>query len=243
MYKKHPFEKGNKLYFGRSHVQLVGVVLEASSEAITVAHVELGCFYRKPQVRTFTPDESVKLISEDEWVKRTQDEPAFMTRDRYLDLQCEREALERAIAEGHDTEAGETRLELIELVMNEAPWTLHPDYGCIAKTEAALIEALEEVSQQLRDHPDVSRGNSKVHYCYHKAEGALKDAADRRVMPTDRFMTIQPAKPQFYFCGICGEWHPAGSDGDCRDDANRFTYDQLDAKYGVGGWAEVNMPA
>lgn len=188
MYKKHQFEKGNKLYFGRSHVQLVGVVLEASAERITVAHVELGCFFRKPQVIEFIPDESVKLISEDEWVKRTQDEPAFMTRDRYLDLQREREGLERANAEGHDTEEGDARLELIELVtielvMDEAPWTLHPDYGCIAKTEAALIDALEEVSQQLRDHPDVSRGNSKVHYCFHKAKGALKDAADRRVMP------------------------------------------------------------
>ena len=49
-------------------------------------------------------------------------------------------------------------------------------------------------------------------------------------------------KPQFYFCGICGEWHRTGFYGDCRDDASRFTYDQLDAEYGAGGWVEAPHP-
>lgn len=58
-----------------------------------------------------------------------------------------------------------------------------------------------------------------------------------------------PKPPQFYDCGICGHYHPINWDGDCRDDANRFTTDQLDEKYGVGefgkdgdGWEEVPMP-
>lgn len=49
-------------------------------------------------------------------------------------------------------------------------------------------------------------------------------------------------KPQFFFCGICGEWHRVGFDDDCRNDESRFTYDQLDAKYGIGGWVEAPQP-
>ncbi len=51
-----------------------------------------------------------------------------------------------------------------------------------------------------------------------------------------------PKRKQFYDCGICGAYHPANWDGDCRDDANRFAPDQLDAKYGEDGWEEVPMP-
>ncbi len=50
------------------------------------------------------------------------------------------------------------------------------------------------------------------------------------------------AKPKFYECGICGHCHPAEWNGDCREDANRFTNQQLDDKYGQDGWQEVPMP-
>lgn len=46
----------------------------------------------------------------------------------------------------------------------------------------------------------------------------------------------------FYDCGICGHWHPANWDGDCRDDANRYTSDDLDTRYGSDGWQEVETP-
>lgn len=36
----------------------------------------------------------------------------------------------------------------------------------------------------------------------------------------------------FYECGICGHCHPWDWNGDCRDDANRFTNDQLDVRFG-----------
>jgi len=49
-------------------------------------------------------------------------------------------------------------------------------------------------------------------------------------------------KPQFYECGICGALHPANWNGDCRDDANRFHTEQLDAKYGESNWEEVETP-
>lgn len=36
----------------------------------------------------------------------------------------------------------------------------------------------------------------------------------------------------YYDCGICGGIHQWRFNGDCRDNANRFTPDQLDAKHG-----------
>ena len=49
-------------------------------------------------------------------------------------------------------------------------------------------------------------------------------------------------KPKFYNCGICGWYHSASFDGDCRDDSERFTSLDLDLKYGSEGWEEVDMP-
>lgn len=39
----------------------------------------------------------------------------------------------------------------------------------------------------------------------------------------------------FYECGICGHYHPAKFDGDCRDDANRYGTNDLPE-----GWEEVD---
>ncbi len=46
-------------------------------------------------------------------------------------------------------------------------------------------------------------------------------------------------KPKFIECGCCRCMHPLNFSGDCRDDDNRFTLDQLDNKYGVLGWEEI----
>lgn len=48
--------------------------------------------------------------------------------------------------------------------------------------------------------------------------------------------------PKFYACGICDHYHPATWDGDCRDDQNRWTVEQLDRAFGVIGWTEVDTP-
>lgn len=45
----------------------------------------------------------------------------------------------------------------------------------------------------------------------------------------------------YYLCGICGHYHPADWNGDCREDQARFTGDELDRKHG-NGWVEVPMP-
>ena len=56
----------------------------------------------------------------------------------------------------------------------------------------------------------------------------------------------------FYECGICGHLHPRDWDGDCRDDGNRFTYNDLEDTWGketldcfdeeTPGWRLVPMP-
>jgi hypothetical protein len=47
--------------------------------------------------------------------------------------------------------------------------------------------------------------------------------------------------PTYEECGCCGEWHLPEFRGDCRDDANRFTSDQLDAKHGENNWWGVTL--
>lgn len=50
------------------------------------------------------------------------------------------------------------------------------------------------------------------------------------------------SKPQYYECGICECLHPRNWDGDCRDNANRFACDELEAKHGPFGFEIVPMP-
>lgn len=40
----------------------------------------------------------------------------------------------------------------------------------------------------------------------------------------------------YYQCGICGCLHPWEWNGDCRENANRFTLDQLEDMYGDDYW-------
>lgn len=46
-------------------------------------------------------------------------------------------------------------------------------------------------------------------------------------------------KPRFYLCGGCDHNHHEGFTGDCREDAQRFTDQQLDEIHGVDGWVSV----
>lgn len=49
------------------------------------------------------------------------------------------------------------------------------------------------------------------------------------------------ATATFYECGICGHIHPWEWDGDCRDDANRLTLNELDDQYGENGYELRSM--
>ena len=43
---------------------------------------------------------------------------------------------------------------------------------------------------------------------------------------------LAKSKPQFYECGICGQYHSIKWNGDCRQDNARFNPEDLDAKFG-----------
>lgn len=43
-------------------------------------------------------------------------------------------------------------------------------------------------------------------------------------------------RPHYVECGCCGGVHKTEFVGDCRDDSNRFTFDELDAKHGENGY-------
>lgn len=48
-------------------------------------------------------------------------------------------------------------------------------------------------------------------------------------------------KPQYFECGICSSWHRADWWGDCRDDRERLTVDDINARHGDLGWEEVDQ--
>lgn len=80
--------------------------------------------------------------------------PAAMSRDDYLALQelCER--FEQDHAQGHDflpaaggIEEGEKAFrdvqKAVDQLMDAAPWTLHPDHGCVRTSDVDLLDAGE----------------------------------------------------------------------------------------------------
>lgn len=75
-----------------------------------------------------------------------------MTKENFLAIQREAEGMKAEISEGYDSPRGAARLKELEDLMEESPWTIHPDYGCISKNEAILIGALEDLQKEVRAH-------------------------------------------------------------------------------------------
>ena len=48
-------------------------------------------------------------------------------------------------------------------------------------------------------------------------------------------------RPTYYECGCCDQLHSTSFFGDCREDANRFNPEDLDAKHGESRWEIVEM--
>ena len=49
-------------------------------------------------------------------------------------------------------------------------------------------------------------------------------------------MTTEYMEHVYYECEICDDLHPWEWSGDCRDDANRFTHEDLESIYGDDYW-------
>lgn len=77
---------------------------------------------------------------------------------------------------------------------------------------------------------------------FHPRENMNKKNSNPLPKAFDGLAEAYAKAPTFYECGICGSYHPATWDGDCRDDANRFALGELDEKYGPFGWSEIPMP-
>lgn len=126
----------NKVYFGRGVMEFVGVVLSVQSGKVVVSGVETGCLSLRRATVEVECVENLCVIEEAEFAQRTLNEPAFadtMTKDRFLQLQSELEGLELSIAKGQETEATDFRIQEIEMLMRNSPWTLCPDDGCVPK--------------------------------------------------------------------------------------------------------------
>ena len=63
-----------------------------------------------------------------------------ISKEAYLALQAEAECLELASASGQDLHEHESRLKVIDKLKNASSWTLHPDYGCVRKTEVKAVD-------------------------------------------------------------------------------------------------------
>lgn len=67
--------------------------------------------------------------------------PQGMSREVYLALQTIAEQMDLDVAKGQDCTAGFDQLQAeVDRVMNAAPWTLHPDYGCVLMAEVDELD-------------------------------------------------------------------------------------------------------
>lgn len=130
------FNVNAKVYFGRGSMEFVGVVLSTEPGKVVVSGVEIGCLSLRQATVEVECLENLRVIDEEEFAERTLNEPAFadsMTKGRFLQLQSELERLELSIAKGEETDAADYRVQEIELLMEQSPWYLHPDEGCMLK--------------------------------------------------------------------------------------------------------------
>lgn len=175
------YAKGAKIYFRRGQSNFAGIVVSSSATELLAKSVELGCQWPESKIVSIGFLEGLMVVDHAQWEKLTENEPAFadaMTLDRFIALQREIEQLDAAVAAGQDTDQTLARIELIDLLMAASPWTLHPDYGCVSKNEAALLGALEEIDARI-----ALGWEDAAQFCRGRAARALQDATDRRVMP------------------------------------------------------------
>lgn len=58
-----------------------------------------------------------------------------ISEEAYRVLQAEAESLDTDHAKGQDLAEHAQRRDVIDRIMSDSPWTLHPDHGCILKSE------------------------------------------------------------------------------------------------------------
>ncbi len=124
----------------------------------------------------------------------------------------------------------------------------------IALAERLLTERDDIQAVQIYEYPH--GGRSGRHHTYARCPierdvlcidttndgvsyGARGEAVRRAIL--SKYKRVLMNQPVYYECGICDHFHPWHWDGDCRDDANRLTYDQLDERHGQDGYELRSM--
>ncbi len=140
------FEPGQKVYVERGPIEFVGEVVSTAADGakVTVYGVETGSLQTRPYTIDVEALEFLHIIDEKKFAELTQDEPCYMTRDRFMTLQKEREGLVMLVAEGKETDASVERLTYLDLITDISPWQMHPDYGCVRSADVPTLDAAEE---------------------------------------------------------------------------------------------------
>lgn len=74
-------------------------------------------------------------------LERNLADPEAMDRDTYLALQKVDEGMDLAVARGEDCVPGfDERRREIAILIEAAPWVMHPDHGCIHPAEAEELD-------------------------------------------------------------------------------------------------------
>ena len=140
-------QQNDKIYFRRGPLEFVGVLQEVRTTEVVVSGVEVGCLQDRRLRITLSvssAQQNLQVISAEEFAERTKDEPAFMDKLRYLELQQELEALKLPIKQGQVDQRRDARIMEIEAMMGAAPWVLSPGDGCIPK-DGHLSVTLEDL--------------------------------------------------------------------------------------------------
>lgn len=128
----------DKVYFGRGPMEFVGFVIAAGEGRVTVSGVEIGCLSTRRATVDIEALENLRVMNDAEWAERIQDEPAFaefMTQERFLALQAERERMDHAVFEGEAPNAAQFRIQEIDLLLKNSPWSLE------ARSNAIVVAA------------------------------------------------------------------------------------------------------
>ena len=162
-------DQGSKIYFARGSLEYLGIVQSVADTEVVVACVEPGYLDKQTHevtIQSLLP-KFFHVLSEEDFEIMSINEPAFagdMSKERFLALQAELEAQEMNFAKGQEvggaawpaTQAPCARVSVVEALMQAAPWSLHPDEGCVRK-----LENLYALWDQLGTVP-VSAGAGKV---------------------------------------------------------------------------------
>ena len=126
----------------------------------------------------------------------------------------------------------------LEMTLDQARGASHQ--GRCDEDVAALIPELQAQLDKIA--PGDLADELREYGAWDAEELADHDANITRLVWIAAGDIVEDAQRTYHDCGICGHYHPIAWDDDCRDDANRFTADQLDEKHGASEWLEVDMP-